>query len=130
MDNLLFRFSKLMEDQIKAAKSAMTSSGQLCKALGILGSIVAVFIVIFGFSKAMEQEKDGSPSGAAAAAFLAYGIGILGVSASYAALGSLSINQKRTAELIAIMVESQNSASELPISSSPEYSDLLEDTEN
>tara|TARA_B100001996_G_C18249527_1_gene434693 strand:+ start:183 stop:545 length:363 start_codon:yes stop_codon:yes gene_type:complete len=119
-----------MEDQIKAAKSAMTSSGQLCKGLGILGSIVAVFVVIFGFSKAMEQEKNGSPAGGTAAVFLAYGVGILGVSASYAALGSISINQKRTSELMALMVESQNSASELPISTTTEYSDLLEDSEN
>ena len=45
-----------MEDQIKAAKSAITSSGQLCKGLGILGSIVAVFVVINGFAKSVEQE--------------------------------------------------------------------------
>ena len=100
-----------MEDQIKAAKSAMTSSGQLCKGLGMLGSIVAVFVVIFGFTKAIEQESSGSPAGGTAALFLAYGVGALGVGASYAALGSISINQKRTAELIALMVESQNSAS-------------------
>ena len=119
-----------MEDQIKAAKTAMPSSGLLCKGLGMLGSIVAVFIVVFGFSKAMEEEKNGSPAGGTAAVFLAYGMGILGVSASYAALGSISINQKRTAELVSLIVESQNSASELPLSSTAEYSDLLEDSDN
>ena len=61
---------------------------------------------------------------------LGYGVVILGVSASYTALGSISINQKRTSELMALMVESQNSASELPISTTTEYSDLLEDSEN
>ncbi len=89
----------------------MNSSGQLCKGLGILGSIVAVFIVLFGFTKAIEQESSGSPAGGTALLFMAYGVGALGVGASYAAIGSISINQKRTTELIALMVEAQNSAS-------------------
>ena len=50
--------------------------------------------------------------------------------AAVSAHGSNVVNNKRTAELTALLVRSTNSASELPISKSPEYSDLLEDSDN
>ena len=39
-------------------------------------------------------------------------------------------DSKRTAALTALLVRSTNSASELPIPPSQEYSDLLEDSDN
>ena len=50
--------------------------------------------------------------------------------AAVSAHGSNVVNNKRTAELTALLVRSTNSASELPIAKSPEYSDLLEDSDN
>ena len=57
-------------------------------------------------------------------------ISALVAGAAVSAHGSNVINNKRTAELTALLVRSTNSASELPIAKSQEYSDLLEDSDN
>ena len=57
-------------------------------------------------------------------------ISALVAGAAVSAHGSNVINNKRTAELTALLVRSTNSASELPMAQSSEYSDLLEDSDN
>ena len=57
-------------------------------------------------------------------------ISALVAGAAVSAHGSNVISSKRTAELTALLVRSTNSASELPIAKSSEYSDLLEDSDN
>ena len=57
-------------------------------------------------------------------------ISALVAGAAVSAHGSNVVNNKRTAELTALLVRSTNSASELPIAKSLEYSDLLEDSDN
>ena len=57
-------------------------------------------------------------------------ISALVAGAAVSAHGSNVINNKRTSELTALLVRSTNSASELPIAQSSEYSDLLEDSDN
>ena len=109
-----------MEDQINAAENAKSISAEICQWSG------AVFGILLGlgFFWAEIQKNDlktlswWKPISAI----------IAGVSVS--AHGSNVINNKRTAELTALLVRSTNSASELPIAKSTEYSDLLEDSEN
>ena len=57
-------------------------------------------------------------------------ISALVAGAAVSAHGNNVANNKRTAELTALLVRSTNSASELPIAKSSEYSDLLEDSDN
>ena len=57
-------------------------------------------------------------------------ISALVAGAAVSSHGSNVINNKRTAELTALLVRSTNSASELPIAKLSEYSDLLEDSDN
>ena len=109
-----------MEDQINAAENAKSISAELCQWAG------AVFGILFGlgFFLAEVQKNDlrsltwWKP------------ISALVAGAAVSAHGSNVINNKRTAELTALLVRSTNSASELPISHSSEYSDLLEDSDN
>ena len=109
-----------MEDQIYAAEKSTSISAEICQWSG------AVFGVLFGvgFFLAEVQKNDlkslpwWKP------------ISVLVAGAAVSAHGSNAINNKRTAELTALLVRSTNSASELPKAPSSEYSDLLEDTEN
>ena len=109
-----------MEDQINAAEKAKSISAEVCQWSG------AVFGVLFGFGFLLtEVQKNDFKS-------LPWWkpISALVAGAAVSAHGSNVINNKRTAELTALLVRSTNSASELPIAPSPEYSDLLEDSEN
>ena len=109
-----------MEDQIIAAEKAKSISAELCQWSG------AVFGVLLGlgFLWAEFQKNDlkSLPWWKPISAFVA--------GAAVSAHGSNVINNKRTAELTALLVRSTNSASELPIVPSSEYSDLLEDSDN
>ncbi len=109
-----------MEDQINAAENAKSISAELCQWSG------AIFGILFGmgFFWAEVQKNDLKT--------LSWWkpISALVAGAAVSAHGSNVINNKRTAELTALLVRSTNSASELPIAASSEYSDLLEDSEN
>ena len=109
-----------MEDQINAAENSTSICGEISQWSG------AVFGILFGvgFFLAEVQKNDlkslpwWKP------------ISALVVGAAVSAHGSNVVNNKRTAELTALLVRSTNSASELPIANSSEYSDLLEDSDN
>ena len=109
-----------MEDQINAAEKSTYVSAEICRWSG------AVFGILFGVGFFLaEVQKNNLKS-------LAWWkpISALVAGAAVSAHGSNVINNKRTAELTALLVRSTNSASELPISKSSEYSDLLEDSDN
>ena len=109
-----------MEDQINVAENAKSISAEVCQWSG------AIFGILFGlgFFWAEVQKNDLKT--------LSWWkpISALVAGAAVSAHGSNVINNKRTAELTALLVRSTNSASELPIAPSSEYSDLLEDSEN
>ena len=109
-----------MEDQINAAENAKSISAEVCQWSG------AVFGVLFGLGFLLtEVQKNDLKS-------LPWWkpISALVAGAAVSAHGSNVINNKRTAELIALLVRATNSASELPIATTSEYSDLLEDSDN
>ena len=109
-----------MEDQINAAENATSISAEICQWSG------AIFGILFGlvFFWAEVQNNDLKS--------LSWWkpISALVAGAAVSAHGNNVINSKRTAELTALLVRSTNSASELPIAQAPEYSDLLEDSDN
>ena len=105
-----------MEEQIKAAKETRSYSGLSCKILASIG-LIGTLIYAFGFnSKNINQN-------------LFYGIiaTSLSTSASLGALGSIAESSKKNKALTELLVESTNSASQLPLSKEIEYSDLNED---
>ena len=109
-----------MEDQINAAENARSITAEICQWSG------AVFGILFGIGFFLtEIEKNDLKS-------LSWWkpISALVAGAAVSAHGSNVVNNKRTAELTALLVRSTNSASELPLAVSPEYSDLLEDSDN
>ena len=109
-----------MEDQIIAAEKSTSISAEICQWSG------AVFGILFGIGFFLvEFQKNDLKS-------LPWWkpISALVAGAAVSAHGSNVINNKRTAELTALLVRSTNSASELPIVNSSEYSDLLEDSDN
>ena len=109
-----------MEDQINAAEKARSISAEICQWSG------AVFGILFGIGFFMaEVQKNDLKS-------LSWWkpIAALVAGAAVSAHGSNVANNKKTAELTALLVRSTNSASELPIAMTSEYSDLLEDSEN
>ncbi len=109
-----------MEDQINVAENAKSISAEICLWSG------AVFGVLFGIgfflTEVQKNDLKSLPWWKPISALVA--------GAAVSAHGSNVINNKRTAELISLLVRSTNSASELPISQSSEYSDLLEDSDN
>ena len=117
---LCFRLLNLMEDQINAAENAKSISAEVCQWSG------AVFGVLFGlsffWSEFQENDFTSLPWWKPVAALVS--------GAAVSAHGSNVKNNKRTAELTALLVRSTNSASELPVAVSTEYSDLLEDSDN
>ena len=109
-----------MEDQINAAEKSTSISAEICQWSG------AVFGILFGIGFFLaEVQKNDLKSLPWWKPFTALVAG-----AAVSAHGSNVVNNKRTTELTALLVRSTNSASELPVSNSPEYSDLLEDSEN
>ena len=109
-----------MEDQINAAENAKSISAEICQWSG------AVFGILIGIgfflTEIQKNDLKSLPWWKPITAFVA--------GAAVSAHGSNVVNNKRTAELTALLVRSTNSASELPISMSSEYSDLLEDSDN
>ena len=109
-----------MEDQINAAEKAKSISAEICQWSG------AVFGILFGmgfiFVEVQKNDLKSLPWWKPITAFIA--------GSALSAHGSNVINNKRTAELTALLVRSTNSASELPMAQSSEYSDLLEDSDN
>ena len=109
-----------MEDQINAAEKAKSISAEICQLSG------AVFGVLFGlgffWTEFQKNDLKSLPWWKPISALVA--------GAAVSAHGSNVINNKRTAELTALLVRSTNSASELPMAQSSEYSDLLEDSDN
>ena len=105
-----------MEEQIKAAKETRSWSGLSCKVLASLG-VFGTLIYAFGFNS-----KDMNKS-------LYFGIIAisLSTSASVGALGSIAESSKKNKALIELLVESTNSASQIPVSKEIEYSALNED---
>jgi len=117
---LSFQLFKLMEDQINAAENAKSISAEICQWSG------AVFGILLGigffWSEVQKNDLKSLPWWKPISALVA--------GAAVSAHGSNVINNKRTSELTALLVRSTNSASELPIAQSSEYSDLLEDSDN
>ena len=109
-----------MEDQINAAENAKSISAELCQWSGAIFGI----LLGLGFFWAEVQKNDLKT--------LSWWkpISALVAGAAVSAHGSNVINNKRTAELTALLVRSTNSASALPTGQSHEYSDLLEDSDN
>ena len=109
-----------MEDQINVAENAKSISAEVCQWSG------AVFGILLGlgFLWAEVQKND------IKSIFLWKPLSALVAGAAVSAHGTNVINNKRTAKLTALLVRSTNSASELPITKTPEYSDLLEDSDN
>ena len=109
-----------MEDQINAAEKAKSISAEICQWSG------AIFGVLFGLGFMLTEVKNQNLKSISwwkpISAFVA--------GAAVSAHGSNVINNKRTSALTALLVRSTNSASELPLSQSTEYSDLLEDSDN
>ena len=106
-----------MEEQIKEAKETLSWSAIGCKILSVTG-ILGTLIYAFGFiSKDINKNI--------------YFWGIvgtsLGSSASIGALGSIADSAKKNKALTVLLVESTNSASQLPLTKEFEYSDLNED---
>ncbi len=115
-----FDYLNLMEDQITAAENAKSISGEICKWSG------AVFGILLGlgffWAEAQKNDLKTLPWWKP--------ISVLIAGAAISAHGNNAINNKRTTELTALLVRSTNSASELPKQATPEYSDLLEDSDN
>ena len=109
-----------MEDQINAAEKAKSISAEICQFSG------AVFGVLLGlgffWTEVQKNDLKSLPWWKPISALIA--------GAAVSAHGTNVINNKRTAELTALLVRSTNSASELPIAKTSEYSDLLEDSDN
>ena len=109
-----------MEDQINAAENAKSISGEICQWSG------AVFGILFGLGfflvEVQKNDLKSLPWWKPVTALIA--------GAAVSAHGGNVVNNKRTAELTALLVRSTNSASELPLPKSSEYSDLLEDSDN
>tara|TARA_B100000900_G_scaffold414593_1_gene441686 strand:- start:606 stop:929 length:324 start_codon:yes stop_codon:yes gene_type:complete len=106
-----------MEEQIKKAKETRSLSGLACKSLSVIGVIGTLVIAFILNSKDMKKDI--------------YFWSILGTSlgssASIGAIGSIADSLKKNKSLTALLVESTNSASQLPLSKEIEYSDLNED---
>ena len=105
-----------MEEQIKAAKETRSWSGLICKVLASLG-LFGTLIYAFGFNS-----KDMSKN-----LYLTIIATSISTSASLGALGSIAESSKKNKALTELLVESTNSASQLPLSNEIEYSDLNED---
>ena len=105
-----------MEEQIKAAKETRSWSGISCKVLACIGLFGTLIYALGSISKDMNKN-------------LFFGIlaTSLSTSASLGAIGSIAESSKKNKALTELLVESTNSASQLPLSKEIEYSDLNED---
>tara|TARA_B100001029_G_C14933497_1_gene379054 strand:+ start:312 stop:644 length:333 start_codon:yes stop_codon:yes gene_type:complete len=109
-----------MEDQIYAAENAKSFSGEICQWSGVIFGVLIG--LAFFWTEVKKNDLKSLPWWKPISALVA--------GAAVSAHGGNVSNNKRTAELTALLVRATNSASELPIANSPEYSDLLEDSDN
>ena len=109
-----------MEDQINAAENATSISAEICQWSGAIFGIL--FGLVFFWTEVQNNDLKSLSWWKPISALVA--------GAAVSAHGNNVINSKRTAELTALLVRSTNSASELPIVQTSEYSDLLEDSDN
>ena len=109
-----------MEDQINAAENAKSISGEICQWSGV------VFGVVFGLGFFLSEIQMNNLK----SILWWKPISALVAGVAVSAHGSNVVNNKRTAELTALLVRSTNSASELPVVPPSDYSDLLEDSDN
>ena len=106
-----------MEDKIKEAKSTKSFIGLICKLISILGFLLTIIYSIILFNE--KDNKNIYFLGISTIAFCS--------SASLGALGSIADSSKKNRALTALLVESTNSASQIPVTQEFEYSDLNED---
>tara|TARA_Y100000589_G_C26668735_1_gene432961 strand:+ start:224 stop:547 length:324 start_codon:yes stop_codon:yes gene_type:complete len=106
-----------MEEKIKEAKSTLSLIGLGCKTISIFG-----FLITIVYSTILLNEKVDKDI-----YFLGVTTTALCSSVSLGALGSIADNCKKNRALTALLVESTNSASQLPLTQEIEYSDLNED---
>ena len=106
-----------MEEKIKEAKSIVSLIGLGCKTISIVGFILTVIYSTILFNE--KESKD----------IYYWGIVTTALCSSFSlgALGSIADNAKKNRALTALLVESTNSASQLPPIQEIEYSDLNED---
>ena len=109
-----------MEDQIICAEQSTSIAAEICQWSG------PVFGVLLGLGFLLAEVKNNDLSSVS----WWKPISALVAGTAISAHGSNVINNKRTSALTALLVRSTNSASELPLTPSSEYSDLLEDSEN
>ena len=106
-----------MEEKIKEAKSTVSLIGLVCKTISIFGFLLTII-----YSSILFNEKSNKNIyfwGIAATALCS--------SVSLGALGSIADNSKKNRALTALLVETTNSASQIPVAQEFEYSDLNED---
>mgnify|MGYP001373708386 FL=1 len=103
-----------MEEQIKQAKKIISWSGLGCRIFSVVG-IVTTLIYLINISSGNFKKNYN---------FLKNTVIILGTSLTVGAIGSIADSSKKNKALTELLVESTNSASQLPIT---EYSDLNED---
>ena len=106
-----------MEEKIKEAKETTSLSSVSCKIVSILGLLGSLFY-LFGVG-AKEINKN-------IYYWSMFALSV-GSSISIGAIGSIADSSKKNKALTALLVESTNSASQLPLSKEIEYSDLNED---
>ena len=106
-----------MEEKINEAKSMVSLIGLGCKTFSIIGFLLTIFYSTILFNA--KTNKDVYFWGIAATALCS--------SISLGALGSIAENTKKNRALTALLVESTNSASQIPVTKEIEYSDLNED---
>tara|TARA_B100000212_G_C27037329_1_gene390032 strand:- start:198 stop:521 length:324 start_codon:yes stop_codon:yes gene_type:complete len=106
-----------MEEKIKEAKSTVSLMGLGCKIISLFGVLLTIIYSTILFTE--KVNKNIYFWGIVTTAFCS--------SASLGALGSIADNSKKSKALIALLVESTNSASQIPVSNKFEYSDLNED---
>tara|TARA_Y100001933_G_C18770803_1_gene468104 strand:+ start:115 stop:438 length:324 start_codon:yes stop_codon:yes gene_type:complete len=106
-----------MEEKIKEAKSTVSLIGLGCKAISIFSFL---FTIIYSTILFNEKNIKG---------IYFWGIATTALcsSVSLGALGSIADNSKKNRALTALLVESTNSASPIPLTKEIEYSDLNED---
>ena len=93
----------LMEELIEKADSADSAWGNLCFLTAFIGIGISISGLVIAFSFTDPQLRG-----------IGAGFGGLGGSIGIGAVGSTANNSKRSAALLKLLVQSTNSASELP----------------
>ena len=106
-----------MEEKIKEAKSTVSLIGLSCKIISIFSVLLTIIYSTILFNE--KVNKNIYFWGIVVTAFCS--------STSLGALGSIADNSKKSRALTALLVESTNSASQIPVAHEFEYSDLNED---